>query len=374
MIPMPRELADPGSVGIDPDRLSIFVRRALHEVESGRLPSCQVALAREGRLVAFETAGEAAPDTRYVLQSAGRPVLAAIAWKALGDGLFDLDDLVSDIIPEFATNGKEAVSIRHVLSHTGGFPMAPLGYPRHLDRDARLAAFSKWRLDWKPGSKLAFHITSSAWVIRELVERTAGMDLREFLRERITGPLGLDLDLGPPVSEQGNVARYVCTDGSEEDVVIDPWGAWYLSQPEVLAAGEPSHTAVSSAADMALLFQALYCSGVWSPEAVAEGTRAQVEMPLSGDFGGTGLDTRMGLFVLVGTGGGAPAGAPGPTASAATFGHTGAPTQMSFCDPESGISFAFFTNGYPMTGYDRSVGGANQVSVLGTLAFDCLAR
>ncbi|MBJ22983.1 MAG: beta-lactamase family protein [bacterium] len=374
MIPMSRELSDAASVGVDPERLAILVRRALHEVESGRLPSCQIALARKGRLVAFETAGDAAPDTRYVLQSAGRPVLAAIAWKALGDGLFDLEDRVAKIIPEFATNGKDAVSIRHVLSHTGGFPMAPLGYPRHLERTDRLAAFSKWRLDWEPGSKLAFHVTSSAWVVRELVERTSGMEIRDFLRERITAPLGLSLDLGPPVAEQGNVARYVCTDGREEDVVIDPWGAWYLSQPEVLAAGEPSHTAVSSAADMALLFQALYCSGLWSPEAVAEGTRVQVERPLSGDFGGTGISTRMGLFVLVGAGGGAPAGAPGPTASESTFGHTGAPTQMSFCDPETGISFAFFTNGYPKTGYDRSVGGNNQVSVLGTLAFDCLAR
>jgi CubicO group peptidase (beta-lactamase class C family) len=374
MLPMTRELADPASVGVDPERLSILVRRALHEVESGRLPSCQIALAREGRLVAFETAGEVAADVRYVLQSAGRPVLAAIAWKALSDGLFDLDDRVAEIIPEFATNGKDAVSVRHVLNHTGGFPMAPLGYPRHLDRDERLAAFSRWRLDWKPGSKLAFHVTSSAWVIRELVERTSGMGIRDFLREKITAPLGLTLDLGPPVAEQGNVARYVCTDGNQEDVVIDPWGPWYLSQPEVLAAGEPSHTAVSSAADMVLLFQALYCSGVWSPEAVAEGTRVQVDMPLSGDFGGTGVRTRMGLFLLIGSGGGAPAGAPGLTASEATFGHTGAPTQMSFHDPESGISFAFFTNGYPMTGYDRTRGGTNQVSVLGTLAFDCLAR
>ncbi len=374
MTSISRELADPGSVGIDPERLSILVRRARHEVESGRLPSCQMALAREGRLVAFETAGNASPETRYVLQSAGRPVLAVIAWKALSDGLFGLDDRVAEIIPEFATNGKDAVTVRHVLTHTGGFPMAPLGYPRHVERDARLAAFSKWRLDWEPGSKLAFHVTSSAWVVRELVERSAGMEIRDFLREKITAPLGLTLDLGPPIAEQGNVARYVCTDGSEDDVVIDPWGPWYLSQPEVLAGGEPSHTAVSSAADMALLLQALYCSDVWTKEAVAEGTRVQVDMPMSGDFGSAGIQTRMGLFVVVGPGGGAPAGAPGLTASQATFGHTGAPTQMSFCDPESGISFAFFTNGYPSAGYDRTRAGTNQIAVLGNLAFDCAAR
>jgi CubicO group peptidase (beta-lactamase class C family) len=371
---MPHTVSDPQSVGIDPVRLDILLQRARHEVLGGRLPSCQVALARSGRLVAFETVGDATPETRYVLQSAGRPLLAVTAWKALGDGLFALDDHVAKIIPEFATNGKEAVTVRHVLTHTGGFPMAPLGYPRHQEREERLAAFSKWRLDWAPGSQLAFHVTASAWVIRELIERTSGMLLREYLREKIAAPLGLTVDIGPPVEEQDTVASYVCTDAKISEVEIDPWGPWYLSRPEVLAAGEPSHTGVATAADMVMLFQGLYHSGIWSPEAVAEGTRAQVDMTLSGDFGGAGQQTRMGLFVTVGVGGGGANGAPGLTASAGTFGHTGAPTQMSFCDPESGVSFAFFTNGYPRTGYDRTPAGANQIAVLGNLAFDCPTR
>jgi CubicO group peptidase (beta-lactamase class C family) len=361
------------SAGIDPVKLDLLLRRARHEVESGRLPSCQVALARHGELVAFETYGDATPRTRYVLQSAGRPLLAVTAWKALSDGLFDLDDRVAKIVPEFGTNGKDAVSVRHVLTHTAGFPMAPLGYPRHRDREERLAAFGKWRLDWEPGSQMAFHLTAVAWVIRELIERTSGLELRAYLRQRIAAPLGLTVDIGPPVEEQDTVAPYVCTDAPIEEVEIDPWGPWYLSQPEVLAAGEPSHTGVATAADMVMLFQGLYHSGIWSAEAVAEGTRAQVDMPLSGDFGGAGQRTRMGLFVTVGVGGGGAAGAPGMTASEATFGHTGAPTQMSFCDPESGVSFAFFTNGYPRAGYDRTRAGENQIAVLGNLAFDCPA-
>ena len=67
----------------------------------------------------------ATPRTRYVLQSAGRPVIAAAVWKLLGDGGIELDARVADVIPEFGTNGKEVVTIRQVLTHTGGFPMAP---------------------------------------------------------------------------------------------------------------------------------------------------------------------------------------------------------------------------------------------------------
>jgi CubicO group peptidase (beta-lactamase class C family) len=361
---MPRELADPKSVGIDPARLELLLRRVRLDVECGQLPSAQVALAREGRLVAFETLGNATPRTRYVLQSAGRPVIAAAVWKLLGDGGIELDARVADVIPEFGTNGKEVVTIRQVLTHTGGFPMAPLGFPKMKDRAARLAAFSRWKLAWPPGSQLEFHLTSAAWVIAELVERASGRSLPEYLREEIARPLGLTLALGVPVAEQGDVARFEATDAPEGGFEVDPWGPWYLHDPEVLAAGEPSHSVVATAADVALLFQALYHSGLWAAAAVAEGTRVQVDMKLAGNYGAVGAQTRMGLYVMV--------GGP-PTASDAAFGHGGAPTQMSWCDPRSGVSFSFVTNGYPVTGYDRTRAGLNRITVLGALAFDCVA-
>ena len=50
-----RDLVDAADVGIDPARLDVFLRRARLEVEHGPLPSAQVAVARGGRLVAFET-------------------------------------------------------------------------------------------------------------------------------------------------------------------------------------------------------------------------------------------------------------------------------------------------------------------------------
>lgn len=364
MRPMSREIAKPESLGIDPARLELFLQRARLDVEQGQLPSAQVALARHGRLVAFECLGKTNPQTRYVLQSAGRPVIAAAVWKALGEKRFELDAPVAEYIPEFGTNGKQVVTIRQVLTHTGGFPMAPLGYPKMKERAARIAAFSQWRLTWPPGSQLEFHLTSAAWVIAELIERTAGKSLPEYLRSEIARPLGLTLDLAVPVGAQGDVARFEATDAKGADFEVDPWGPWYLRDPEVLAAGEPSHSVVATAADVALLFQALYHSGLWAPEAIAEGTRVQVDMKLAGKYGAVGTQMRMGLYVVV--------GGP-PTGSPATFGHGGAPTQMSWCDPESGVSFAFATNGYPVAGYDRTRAGLNRIAVLGAMAFDCLA-
>src|SRR3954454_23929950 len=135
---MSAECVTPESVGVDPARLDVLLRRVRLEVESGPLPSAQIAVAKDGRLVAFETYGDATPESRYILQSVGRTVVAGAVWKLLGEGLLALDERVSDVIPEFATNGKDVVTIEQVLTQTAGFPFAPLGYPKMLDRAKRL--------------------------------------------------------------------------------------------------------------------------------------------------------------------------------------------------------------------------------------------
>ena len=140
---MPRQPAEPATVGVHPGRLRLLLERVREDVDQGPLPSAQVAVAKDGELVAFETYGDATPTTRYITQSAGRPLLAACAWKLMSDGLLDVDATVASVIPEFGENGKDGVTFRHVLTHTGGFPMAPIRFEAMTDRAARLAAMAR---------------------------------------------------------------------------------------------------------------------------------------------------------------------------------------------------------------------------------------
>ena len=262
---MDTTLPDVGDSGIDPARLDLFLRRVRLEVEHGPLPSAQVAVARNGELVAFETFGEATNESRYILQSVGRSVVAGVVWKLLGDGMLALDERVGDIIPEFATNGKEVVTVEQVLTHSAGFPFAPLGYPKMLERSRRLEAMSRWKLDWEPGSRFQYHLTSAAWVIAELVERRTGLSFADYLRTQITEPLGLGFMLPvPPERFHEVLAVPTATDRTSDDQEVDPWGPWYLANPEVLAGGEPSHSIAATAADMALFLQALLHSDIWA--------------------------------------------------------------------------------------------------------------
>ena len=365
------ELVPPEEAGIDPARLEVFLGRCRLEVEGGPLPSAQVAVARGGRLVAFETYGSATPDKRYILQSVGRTVVAATMWKLLGENLITLDERVGEIIPEFATNGKEEVTVEQVLTHTAGFPFAPLGYPKMLDHSKRLEAFGRWKLDWEPGSRLQFHLTSTAWVIAELVERRTGLPFADYLRSEIVEPLGLGLMLPVPEDQFDELlAVPVAIDRTSDEQEVDPWGPWYLANAKVLAGGEPSHSIVGTAADVALFLQGLGHSDVWAPGIVDVATRIYRSEPPYGDkiYGGSDEILNVGLFCTVS---GEIGGQWSPrTGSPRTFGNGGAPCQLAFMDPETDTSFAFLTNGYPLSGYDYTRTGENRIKNIGNLGND----
>lgn len=355
-------------MSVDPARLQLLLELVRLEVESGGLPSAQVAVALHGEVVAEETFGDATPRTRYVLQSCGRSVVAAAVWKLISDGLLDIERTVASYIPEFSSNGKSDVTVEQVLTHTGGFPLAPLGFPKMLSRANRLEAFAKWRLTYEPGTRLEFHLTSAAWVIEELCFRVTGEPLRGFVRDQIAAPLGLEsLEIGPS-TEADDIAPFLVVGGAPGEEV-NPWGPWYLAPREVLAGGEPSHSTVSTAKDLALLYQAVLTSPLWRREVIVDALRVRTTLPVEGERGGTrSVPGNVALFVVVAGDDGLSRAFLPTTGSAELFGHGGAPAQLAFADPATGLSFAFLTNGYPPSGYDQSRTGQNRITNIGNLA------
>ncbi|MGD9703748.1 MAG: serine hydrolase, partial [Acidimicrobiia bacterium] len=159
-------------------------------------------------------------------------------------------------------------------------------------------------------------------------------------------------------------------DRTSDDQEVDPWGPWYLANAPVLAGGEPSHSIVGNAADVALFLQALYHSGLWADGVVDDAITPRVSRPVDGEklYGGSPEIANIGLFCTVS---GEYGGSWTPrTGSPRTFGHGGAPCQLAFMDPDAGTSFAFLTNGYPLAGYDYSAVGKNRITNLGNLGND----
>lgn len=339
--------------------------RARREVDE-RLPACQLAVAKDGEVVGFETfsrTGVETDDTRFLMWSCTKALVAGVVWQLLGEGLLDVDQRVAAYLPEFATNGKDVITVEQILLHTAGIPMAPIG-PRSWGTSAgRRAAFAKWRLNWEPGTRFEYHPLSAWWVLAELIVEVTGNDHRDEVRRRISEPLGLPgLRLGIPESEQHDIAKLeVVGERAREDehlaagvfwagtaaVEVPPVLVLSLGTPAAQEAGIPGGGAVATAADLALYYQALLRNpdGLWDPAVLADGTGVvRNTFPDMGKWRMPANRSR-GLVVrgdhdlahwMMHFGAGT---------SPRTFGHDGAGGQIAWADPVSGLSFVFLTNG-----------------------------
>src|ERR1700730_3283630 len=165
--------------------------RARREVDDGLVPSCQIALARDGEVEVFETFGEGTNETRYPIFSSTKAFVAGAVWVLMGEGKVDVGQRVADYIPEFATNGKDRITVEQVMLHTSGFPHATMNFRSGATTDGRTQAFARWTLDWDPGTTYEYHPPSALWVRAELIERVTGQVFRDFVDERVTRPAGI---------------------------------------------------------------------------------------------------------------------------------------------------------------------------------------
>ena len=153
--PFVRRVADePGELGIDDDALADLVARAQREIDEGHIPSCQIAFARHGELAVWITLGDAAPESRYVIFSSTKPVVASAMWMLMGEGAIDVSRRVAELVPEFAPNGKDVITIEQVMLHTSGFPRAPFAPLDWDDRERRLERFATVALQLGAGNAL----------------------------------------------------------------------------------------------------------------------------------------------------------------------------------------------------------------------------
>ncbi|ORY67549.1 beta-lactamase/transpeptidase-like protein [Pseudomassariella vexata] len=148
-------------------------------------------------------------NTIVPVASSTKMVSSLAVLMLIDGGAISVNDKVSKYWPEFAANGKENVEIRHLLSHTSGVA----GWDDKITMEevcdvgpstAKLAGQAPW---WEPGTASAYHAWNFGHLLGEIVRRVTGLSLKQFVAERITGPLGADFQIGlleeswPRVSE-----------------------------------------------------------------------------------------------------------------------------------------------------------------------------
>jgi CubicO group peptidase (beta-lactamase class C family) len=351
--------------------LSDLLLRARREIDEGLLPASQIAVASDGELIAFETYGDATNDTRFVIFSATKAFVCSAFWILLGEGTVSLSQRVAEIVPGFEANGKDAVTIEHVLSHGAGFPDAGLRDPFDwYDEEARLHAFAAWRLDWEPGTAFKYHAMSALWLLADIIERATGADYRDFLRTRVVEPIGLkSFGLGLKPDEPDRIADVVVVGepASPDQPPTHHDLLATMTHPKLLELGIPAGGGVSTAADVATFYQALLRNepALWDPDVLLDATtRIRNAYPETT----TGLNQNYGLGVRIASNDGRGIER-GLVNLPRAFGHDGAGGMIAWGDHDSGLSFCYLTNGLDenlVRQWRRTAGLAHRAAALAT--------
>ena len=379
------QAAGADSIGLDKDKVVELLVRVQKEVKEGLLPSAQVALARDGKVGVFESYGSAKPESLTCIFSATKAITSAAAWILIQNGKLDESEMVADIVPEFGTNEKEGITVQQLFTHTAGFPSAPFAPLDWKEKDKRYGRFSKWRLNWEPGTRYEYHPSSSMWVIAEIIERRSGQGYTEFVKQNVTGALGLSNLIVGLSEEEGKRALDVAHSGdplTSEDYAkmgipeppvteVTEEALLNFNRDEVRAVGVPGGGGYANAHDLALFYQALLHGALEGKKLWSESTMESVRHVRTGDLRDPLFRqlANRGLGIIISGDENRNFRGFGKTNSSEAFGHNGAGGQIAWVDPKSGLSLAYLTSGHDRNNVRQGKRGV----AISSIAAECAA-
>ena len=150
-------------------------------------------------------------DTLVNVWSTGKGWLALAMHMLAERGLLDFDAAVAHYWPEFSQHGKDAVLVRHILTHTAGLPAPSMKVPNDAlyDWEQMVHALEGSDPFWEPGTKCGYHAATFGWLNGEVLRRITRMSVGEFIRTQMAGPLGADVFVGLGEREQARTAETI---------------------------------------------------------------------------------------------------------------------------------------------------------------------
>lgn len=314
-------------------------------------------------------------DTMALCWSTTKGIAATALHMAMERNGIDPGASVASVWPEFGTNGKDAIAIRHVLCHEAGVPQIRDQVPdssRVDDWEHMVSVMEGLTPLWEPGTANGYHAVNFGWLVGEMLRRIDGRDVSTFLAEELAGPLGLDgLYIGLPDSELGRVAPLIrhqagLPEGMDPDDAFDallqrdsiPWKAFgtrglfdFLNSPAGYKSCIPSISGVFTARSVAKVYAALERGGevdgvrILRPETIQRATTVQNDR---GDLVlVVPVGWRMGYMS-----GGSKIAVLGPNDEC--FGHVGIGGTYGAADPRAEVAYACV---YDKTGETELLGG-----------------
>ncbi len=294
------------------------------------------------------------PETLFTVFSVSKGVTATSIHLLAERGVLDYDAPVARYWPEFAQNGKAAVTVREVLAHKAGVPHLPDGISPEMmcDWERVCTGIAALTPLWEPGNGTGYHAYSFGWILGEVVRRIDGRPIAQFVREEICAPLGIeDIYMGIPDAVEGRVSTLENAPRPEGMPVPGPEALILKAIPpqvgttgqvfnraDVRRASIPAAGGIMTARALARHYAALVSEvdGVrlLPPGRIVRATALQtdaVDLVI-------GAPTRKGMGYFLG----GPLSPMGGRPNA--FGHPGAGGAIGFADPDYGLAVGFTKN------------------------------
>jgi len=131
-------------------------------------------------------------STIFDLASVTKVMATTFALMLLVDrGQVDIDATVSTYLPDFVNDGRERITVRHLLTHRAGVPQWVPTYYHAEDPDAAYAYIRSLPLSWPVGEER--HYSDLGFMLLgRIVEEVSGRPLDDFTRTEIYDALGLE--------------------------------------------------------------------------------------------------------------------------------------------------------------------------------------
>jgi CubicO group peptidase (beta-lactamase class C family) len=363
--------------GLSPAAVERIWDATRHWYAAGVQPAIQLCLRHNGQVVLNRAIGHARgngpedpPDselepvttaTPYCVYSAAKAITTTVVHMLVERGSFSLDDRVCDYLPTYTGHGKERTTIRHVLTHSAGVPLANGPRPdlrRMNDSDYAREKLGELKPIHRPGLVHIYHGVTWGPLIREIVAAATGRNIREILATEILDPLGFrwtnygvsetDVPLvapsyvtGKPLPGPIAAAMKSALGGSMQKIIP------FSNTPMFLTSVVPSSSTVSTADELSRFAEILTRGGELDGVRImrAETLRAATRecRRLRPDVATGLMPIRWGTGYMLGSKRFGPFGRD----AQAAFGHTGLTNIAMWADPSRALSVGLVSSGKP---------------------------
>jgi CubicO group peptidase (beta-lactamase class C family) len=268
----------------------------------------------------------ASGDAMFLLGSISKPINVTAVMALFDQGKFQLDDRVKMFLPAFTGDGRDDVTIRHLLTHVSGLPDQVANNNKLRKEHASLTEFAaqaiRTRLDFAPGAKYQYSSMGILLAAR-IAEHISGSDILTLVDCKVFQPLSMKHSaqgLGGFKLEE--MVSCQMEGAAPESGSGDPQARdWDWNSPYWRKLGAPWGGTHASAPDVAMFLGEFM--GARGRVIKPETARLMIKNHNPEGFTPRGL----------GFGVGKESGSPG--CSEQTFGHTGSTGTLCWADPAS---------------------------------------